>query len=175
MRKIGLGKNPRTAVLAAIVVIGILAAWIVGTFSVGSSTVELSPKRAVAISLEFAKSDGRPAPSFAGLVGGPTSVKGSIVTLDTAKYIKSGRHINPKSLEWERKDNLVWLTVFSGNVDASRQVKGQVQPTSVEYNQTTIIMDAKTGRLIYRSAHPVGQERDTSGLDDLTSFLPEPQ
>lgn len=175
MHKIGLGKNPRTAVLAAIVVIGILAASIAGTFSVSSSAIELSPESAVAISFEFAKSDGRPAPSFAGLVGGPTSVKGSKVTLDTAKYINFGRHINPKSLQWERRDDLVWLIVFSGNVDASRQVKGRVQRTSVEYNQTTVIMDATTGRLIYRSAHPVGQERDTSGMDDLTSFLPEPQ
>ncbi len=175
MHNIGFGKNPRTAVLATIVAVGILAVLVVGSFAVSSSTTDLSPERAVAVSLEFAKSDGRPAPSFAGLVGGPTSVKGSKVTLDAAVYIKSGRHINPKSLEWERRDDLVWLIVFGGNVDASRQVKGQVQPTSVEYSQTTVIMDATTGRLIYRSAHPVGQERDTSGLDDLTSFLPEPQ
>jgi hypothetical protein len=99
------------------------------------------------------------------------------MSLNAATQIRAGRSINPVSGEWQRRDDSVWLVAFEGTVDVTRAVsredeKDQQEDESLVYRQVLIIMDAESGRVIYRSAHPTGQERNVSSLEDLTSCLP---
>lgn len=121
----------------------------------------------------FASAGAQGGIGFAGLIGAPTNVRGKVVSLDTAVRTQSGHAIDPKSSEWLARDQLVWLVVFEGDVDAKGEDSLASNVTEgMAYTQVAIIMDAKTGQLVSRSAHPIGQERDVRTLEDLGAFLP---
>lgn len=174
MRKFPWSKKHAAISAGAVLVIGLLLAWSIGSLSAHSAAPDtISPEKAVPTAFAFASASAQGGIGFAGLIGAPTDVRGDVVSLDTAVRIQSGHGIDPNSSEWLARDQLVWLVVFEGDVDAKGE--GSLASNVTEgmvYSQVTIIMDSKSGQLISRSAHPSGQERDVRALDDLGAFLP---
>lgn len=158
----GIGASKSHLLGAGLIVIACgIALWMTLGFLTGSQSPHLQDDAAVEKATLWAGLSG---PSFGGLTSTPSMVSGGIMTLNESVMFLEGQSISSESLEWEHKDDLVWVLVFDASVENNRADEG----SAVQYTQMAVVMAAGTGELISRLINPAGHTADTSGLRDLT-------
>ncbi len=143
----------------------VLIALVMVRMSTGSEDGDtLGPEVIVPVAARHAEDTGSVGlQGFGGIIGEPAAVQGTMMTLTEAEFFTTGQPISEGSEEWENRSALVWLVAFDG------AIRGEADS---EYRQLSIVLDARTRRLISSTAYPAGNELDTSGLEDLRQYMP---
>ena len=116
------------------------------------------------------------------MTGSPTEVRASqVITYEEAVKLKGGT-LYPDTGDYQRKDDLVRLYVFRGDITGltpkGPPLQGRPTSVSIKLAQTTVIVNASTGQGMGSSARSFEAELDVSTLelidipDDIYSMLP---
>ena len=120
------------------------------------------------VMLRMALKNGWSSHPYIGITGAPTEVRSSeVITYEEAVKLKGGQ-MYPDTGDYQRKDELVRLYVFRGDITGSHYSipEGGGPPTVVatKLAQTTVIVNASTGQGMGGSAHSFESELDVSTL-----------